>query len=396
MAILDFDKAYELLMQAAKAHDEKMVLPLGDARGYVLAEDLRARRDLPPYDNSALDGYAIKYADEGKKLRIVSPTIFAGVVVEPCLKDGECYKIMTGAKIPSDADTIVRLEDCEADDEYVQIPPKVKKSDGFRARGEECKEGALLIEAGTRLDVSHIALLASQGFGEVCVKTKPRVCVLSSGNELREPGESASSDELYNINSYAMQSLLAQFGFESDYGGIIPDDYDTTVKFFGELKGYDALITSGGVSVGEADFTTKALEQNGFDALFTKVNLKPGKPTTCGTMGRTLVMSMPGNPLSAIINAFLFVIPALRKMEGENKYAHKAQKVPNALPFKLKDARANVVLGTLDEGKFSVTDSGKISSGQVLPLSRSNAISIIMSGKSEVEEGEILEVFRLY
>ncbi|MDR3346067.1 MAG: molybdopterin molybdotransferase MoeA [Campylobacteraceae bacterium] len=396
MAGLNFEEAFEKLINAAKVKNEIKIVPLAQALGKVLAEDIISSRDLPPYNNSALDGYAVRYTERGTRLRINKTTIFAGVSLDACLGKDECYKIMTGAKIPADADTIVRFEDACVEGEFVNIPESLKQNDGFRAKGEECKKGELLVPKGAQINAAHIALFAAVGVACVKVKSSLKICVLSSGNELKEPYEHATPDQLYNINSYALIALLSSFGFEADYGGIIPDDLEKTTRFFHDIKEYDVIISSGGVSVGEADFVKEALKKNGFEAIFTSINLKPGKPTTCGTMGKTIVLSMAGNPLAAILNTFLFAIPCLKKIQGESDFEHKSMEAVNVESFKLKDARANVVMGRLENGKFYVTNKGKINSGEVLPLSKSNAISIVSAGTPLVEKGDIIKVYRIF
>jgi molybdopterin molybdotransferase len=396
MANLDFQDALSKLLNEIEPKNRIKILPLSKACGKVLFEDATALRDMPPYNNSALDGYAVRYEDRGKKLHINPTTIFAGVTTNERLQEGECYKIMTGAKIPLGADTIARFEDVETEGDFVYIPENIKQNDGFRVKGEELQKGTPIIKKGVRLNPSHIALLAAQGISHIKTKSMLKISVLSSGNELKEPYENATNDQFYNVNSYAIIALLKQFGFEADYGGIIPDDLQKTTQFFSDMKEYDAVISSGGVSVGEADFIKEALDKNGFEAVFTSVNLKPGKPTTCGVMDKTIVLCMPGNPLSAILNTFLFAIPCLKKMQGETEFSHKSLQVQNAESFKIKDARANVVLGKLVEGRFYVTNGGKINSGMIEPLSRSDAISIIGKGRTLVEKDEILEVYKLF
>jgi molybdopterin molybdotransferase len=393
---LNFEEALEKVLEITKTTTKTKIVPVVQAIGKILAEDVLCIRDLPPFNNSALDGYAIKYDDVGKLLRVHKTTIFAGVNLKSCLGKDECYKIMTGAKIPDDVDTIVRFENAVLKGSFVQIPQIIKKNDGFRAKGEECKKGETLIEKGTKLNSAHIALLCSQGMSYIKIYGEIKICVISSGNELKEPYENATDDQIYNVNSYALIALLRQFGFEADYGGIIPDDLDKTTKLFADLKNYDVVISSGGISVGEADFVKEALLKNGFEALFESIKLKPGKPTTCGKMGNTIVLSMPGNPLAAFLNTFLFAIPCLKKIEGERDFTHKSIESLNMESFGLKGERANVVLGQLDNGKFYVTNSGKIASSEMLPLSKSNAISIISKNISLVKKDDIIKVYRIF
>lgn len=395
---VSYKEALEKLFQATQeinSSQNKNIRPLLNSIGFVLAEDIYCTRDLPAYNNSALDGYAIKYDDCGKKLKIKEKVLFAGVTTKEILKNGECFKIMTGAKIPDGADTILRFEDTKEINGYVLVPTTIKKGDAFRVKGEECKIGSLLIKKGTKLSTSHITMLSSQGISYVSVYAKIKVLVFSTGNELKEPYELANEDEFYNINSYSIISLLSSFGIKADYGGIIKDDLEVVKKSFHDAKFYDVVLTSGGVSAGEADFIKEALNANGFEPIFTSVKIKPGKPTVAGFMDKTLVVSLPGNPLAAFFNTFALVIPAIKNLNANNSPFHVKIKTKNKKEFRLKDGRTNIVLGFYKNGEFLVTDNGKISSGMVEPLLRSNALAIFDENVNIVSLHEQIDIYLL-
>jgi molybdopterin molybdotransferase len=365
---------------------------LDSAFGRVLSEDLKVVKNTPSFNNSALDGFAFKSKDAGKKLRIVA-TIYAGDEQEEILKEGECYKIMTGAKVPSDADTIVAIEDCEeVSTTSVKVPSSIKKGNALRLKGEELKVGDTLFKKGEKLDFSHIALLASQGIAAVRVYKKLSIAVVSTGNELKEPWEVASEDEIYNANSFGIVSLLKKFGFESSYAGLIPDVFEKTVEFIKDLKRYDVIITTGGISMGEADYLNEAFEKNGLKSFFHGVNVKPGRPTMMGKMDDTFVMAMPGNPLTTLLNVFMLSIPVLLKLQGSREYFHRYIEAKNIKEFKFKPKRSDIVLGELKEAKFLVTRDNKIGSGMLSPLNESDCVAIMGEDKSVAKEGEILKV----
>ncbi|MDR0468061.1 MAG: molybdopterin molybdotransferase MoeA [Campylobacteraceae bacterium] len=390
---VSYKEALEKLSQISNMCEDVVAKPLLSSLGFVLSEDLFCIRNLPPYSNSALDGYAVKYEDRGKKVKIKEEVLFAGVVTKETLKDGECFKIMTGAKIPDGADTIVRFENTKEENGYILIPENIKQGDAFRVKGEECKIGNLLIKKGIKINASHIALLSSQGINDVNVYKKAKVLVLSTGNELKEPCEKANEDELYNTNAYSIISLLKTFDIEADYGGIVKDNIEDIAKTFENAKSYDVILSSGGVSAGEADFTKEALKINGFSPFFTSINLKPGKPTIAGLMGKTLIISLPGNPLAAFLNTYTLAIPAIKVINKESSPFHTSIEAKNAKEFKVNSGRTNIVLGFYENGKFSVTDNGKISSGMVEPLLRSNAIAVLDENVEKIEESEDIGIF---
>jgi len=363
--------------------------------GRVIAKNIICKKNLPSFNNSALDGYALKYEDVGKKLRILE-TIFAGDSKQSKLKKDECYKIMTGAKIPDDADTIVAFEDAQmVGEEFVLIPNTIKKGNAFRKKGEEVAVGEILIQAGTMLNSSHVAYLASQGITRIEVYKKISIAVFSTGNEIKEPWESANEDEIYNVNSSALIALFAEFGFKADYCGVIPDNLEQSKEYFKHMKTYDVLVTTGGISMGEADFVEDALIANGLESLFHGINIKPGRPTMIGKMDKTIVASMPGNPLAAYVNAFLFLIPLLKKLQGDSKYEHKIIKAKMQNELKLKPNRANLVLGNFKDGIFITTLGNRYGSGMITPIVMSNALFISRDEQSLVCDGEEIDIILL-
>lgn len=361
----------------------------------ILAQDITCIKDLPAFNNAAMDGFAFRHSDSGKTLKI-KETVFAGAKVAACLGDDECYKIMTGAQVPDDADTIIPFENCISYDEsQAVIGEKIKKGFAYRVKGEEQKVGNILFKAGEPINSQVIAMLASQGISMITVYKQISVAVFSSGDELREPWERANGDEIYNVNSSSLTALLQEQGICADYCGVIPDNLEASIEYFSRLKKYDALITSGGISMGEADFIEEALIQNGFKTAFHGINIKPGKPTMFGVMDETIVASMPGNPLAAYVNAFLFLIPVLKKLQGDTKVQHQKILAKNAETFSVKSGRSNIVLGSLDDGAFRVCMQNKYGSGMLSPIMQSNAILITDESVDIVEKDAIITVLHL-
>jgi len=392
---LSFIDAYELGLKEALVKKSTQVTLVPNALNATLAQDVVVQKNLPSFDNSAMDGFAFNYENKGKRLTVAA-TIFAGESPTAILNSESCYKIMTGAQVPSDADTIVPIEDCiDVTKESVTIPEAIKQGNAFRPKGEEQRVGNVLFEKGEMITSGHIALLSAQGIMAVTVYKPLSIAVVSTGDEIKEPWEEANEDEIYNANAFAITSLLEKHGFESTYAGSIPDSLEKSISFISELKSYDVIITTGGISMGDADFLEEAFKSNGLEVLFHGIDVKPGRPTMMGLMEDTFVMAMPGNPLTAIVNTFLLSLPILSKMQGNTKHHHSFVYAKNTQSFKARPGRTNVVLGHMHEGKFTVTRNNKYGSGMLTPIVESNALVILNDKISLSEEGDLLKVILL-
>ncbi|WP_457596414.1 molybdopterin molybdotransferase MoeA [Hydrogenimonas sp.] len=386
-SLIPFSEALEKALAHAPVTRKKETVMLGDALGRILAREILCRKNLPAFDNSAMDGFAIRAEDAGKTLPVQGRILAGEIPAEP-LKPGYAYQIMTGAKMPEGADTVIPIEACEVTDGGVRIPEAVTKGANYRHKGEESRVGERLIEKGTRLDFSHIAMLSAQGIVAVEVYAPLRIAVLSSGDEIKEPWEEAGENEIYNANALGITALLRRHGFSPHYAGALPDDLSRSVDAIADLRGYDAIITTGGISMGEADYLKEAFVRNGLEPLFHGVDVKPGKPTMMGRMGETFVMAMPGNPLTTLVNTFLLCVPILTKMQGATACHFAPVLAPNAEPFKMKPTRANIVLGRLEAGRFVATRGNKVGSGMLSPLMESSGVALFCAGTPAPEAGE--------
>jgi len=396
LEIHTFNNALQMALACVTGTTKREIVMLDAALGHIAASDIICQKNLPSFDNSAMDGFALRVEDAGKQLRIVA-TIFAGDTPEAILEEGCCYKIMTGAQVPSDADTIVPIEDCtEVTPQSVVVPEGLKQGSALRRKGEEQTKGTVLIQAGERLDFSHIAMLSAQGIVAVEVYTPLSIAVVSTGDEIREPWQEASEDEIYNANAFGITALLKKHGFAPAYVGSIPDDLSESIAFIKELKCYDVIISTGGISMGDADFLEEAFVANGLETIFHGVNVKPGRPTMMGKIagedGKTFVMAMPGNPMTTLLNIFLLSIPVLRKLQGDSSPEHATIQAPISQALRFKPTRTNLVLGQMREGVFHVTRDNKIGSGMLTPLMESNAVAVFGEGVATVAEGEAVEV----
>ena len=365
---------------------------LKDAIGEFLAEDIIAKRDAPVFSNSAMDGFGFKKSGN-KKLKVIK-TIYAGDKYKDFeIKDDECVKIMTGARVPKEIDTIIPIEQCiEVNDNYIVIPD-IKKGANIRLKGEEITKGEILLKKGEEITPEVIALLSSQGIINVKTFVKPKIAILSTGNELKEPWQEADEEEIYNVNSHALKALLNKNNFEADLIGIIPDTLEETVKFIQILKDrYDVIVTTGGISFGDADFIYEAFLKNNLKSFFRGIMVKPGRPTMVGIMDKTFVFALPGNPLSSYLNAFALMIPALRKMSGANKYFYNYVYAKNNSEFKLNPKKDHTILGKFECGEWKVYKNYKYGSGMVSALSNSNSLVISSAKKAIIKKNELLKI----
>lgn len=380
------------LEKQIKALDEFELVSLEYAKGRFLYEDLKARKDLPSFDNAALDGYAFNYADKDEPLSIKG-TIFAGDTHSYELGKNECYKIMTGAKMPKNADTILMLEDEKLQNQKLIISKEIKQNNAHRYRGEELKKDELILKKGEYLTAAKIALLSSQGLYKIKVFRKIKIGIFSSGDELKEAWEFCSDENIYNVNALALNALFSESHCEVSYLGIIKDDFISTKNSL-EKQNFDLLLCSGGASVGEADFMENALISLEFKALFKGIKARPARPTKLYEKNEKYVLILPGNPMAAYLACFIFGLKILRLLCGNSDNELKIfAKMGKTL--KLKSGRNNFILGNLKEGLFYPTNDNRFGSGMIKPLIQSQFLLISNENQAELKEGEELNLILL-
>ncbi|MBJ6762499.1 molybdopterin molybdotransferase MoeA [Myxococcaceae bacterium JPH2] len=296
-------------------------VPLDDALGRALAEDVVARRTLPPWHNSAMDGYAVRAADLARPLPVrlsVGETVYAGHVPTRAIHAGECARIMTGAPLPPGTDAVVMREKTRTapgPGDAVDILEAVTAGTFVRPQGEEARAGEVLLPRGTPLGIPELGLLWAQGLGAAWVPRRPRVAILSTGDELCRPDEPPEG-RIVDTNAPALALAVRRAGGVPSLLGIARDTRADVEAALARAVGFDVVLTSAGVSVGERDFVKDALEALGVERRFWRVAIKPGKPLLVGTRGATLFLGLPGNPTSSLVTFELFVRPALRRMLG--------------------------------------------------------------------------------
>ncbi|WP_374981885.1 gephyrin-like molybdotransferase Glp [Pseudomonas solani] len=329
---------------------EQEEVALADADGRVLAEPLVAGLDLPPWDNSAMDGYALRLADWSSEPLVVSQRIQAGSAPGP-LQPGTCARIFTGAPLPEGADTVEMQENAEVlDDGRVRFIEPMSARQNVRPKGQETRSGETVLDAGTLLGPIEMGLAATLGAARLQVRRRPRVAVLSTGDELVAPGQPLGPGQIYNSNRTLLIAWLRRLGCEVVDGGILADDLELTRKALGELTGVDLILSTGGVSVGEADFLGLALREAGELALW-KLAIKPGKPLTFGHFQGVPVIGLPGNPASTLVTFGLLTRPYLLRRLGVDKVAPLGFPVPAGFTWSKPGNRREYLRARLENGR---------------------------------------------
>jgi len=332
------DEAIAALMAFAPPAPPTVRVDLESALGRILAEDIHSPIDLPLWDNSAMDGYALRSADTGEvgtRLKIAG-IIAAGEAAQSELQPGQAVRIFTGAPLPPGADSVIAQEDCEVEGDGLQVP-QVAHGSHVRRRGEELCEGDELLGIGQKLRAQDLGLLASVGVDHVNVYRPLRVCLLSSGDELREPGESLAPGQIYNANRFSVGALLRGWGMEvHDYGVLDDDPIATREALRHAASGWDILISSGGVSVGDRDYLKEAVRELGELHLW-KLKMQPGKPLAFGSIAGKPWIGLPGNPAAALVTALIVARPFLWRAQGRSA----VDTLPVSLPAGFNWSTAN-------------------------------------------------------
>jgi molybdopterin molybdotransferase len=323
--LMPLEEMERLIAERITPVKETETVPLGAARGRVLAADLVAPVSLPPFDNSAVDGYAVRHADlnaSGDTALKVAGRLQAGQNAAGRVEKGEAVRIFTGAPMPAGADTVFMQEDVQADDGTVTVPSGLKPGANRRLAGEDMRQGAVALAAGTLLDAPQIALAAALGIVELTVRRRLRVAIFSTGNEVVEPGAARAAAAIFDANRYLLAQLLARLGIEVTDLGILPDRLDRLTSAIGDAgKEHDLVITSGGVSTGEADYVRDAVEKIG-KLVFWRIGIKPGRPVSMAKLPGSRVgegaafVGLPGNPVAVFVTFVRVVRPLLLRLAG--------------------------------------------------------------------------------
>ncbi|MFA5370769.1 MAG: gephyrin-like molybdotransferase Glp [Sideroxydans sp.] len=396
MKFLAVTDAQRIVLETAQRLGSERVR-LEQSIGRVLAADIVANRDLPPYAVSAMDGFALRSADVVQipaTLEIIED-IKAGDLPQHTLQAGQCARIMTGAPLPAGADAVLRMEDTkELSAVSVEIRESVKAGHDVRPRGENMTVGQVVLTTGTEITPGVIGILATVKAAEVEVFCRPRVAILSTGNELEGMDEPVDVNRIPESNSYALMGQMQMLGLAPALLGIARDDEVETERCLTRGLAYDVLLVSGGSSVGVHDLVRPALEKLGVEMKFWRVAMKPGHPLAFGAKGRTLVFGLPGNPVSSMVCVEEFVVPALRQMMGNRQLFRRTVSARLGRAIKHKPGRTEFVRVQLQrEGADCVVnDTGNQSSGVLLSMAQAEGLLVVPAESAGLAAGGAVSV----
>ena len=395
---LSADAALEQIKSGAVRIKGIEKIAIRAALNRILAEDIRSHINVPTGTNSAMDGYAVNSADipSGASAELnVLGTAWAGKPFDGKLTAGSCVRIMTGAIMPDGADTVIIQEDVQVTAAGIIIDGATRKGDNVRQAGEDIAAGDLILTRGRRLNPADIGLIASLGIAEVCVVRRLRVAFFSTGDELRSIGEPLSDGAIYDSNRYTLYGMLERMGADIIDMGVIKDDRDDLEQAFSTAAANaDVLITSGGVSVGEADYIKEILAKLG-KVDFWKVAIKPGRPLAFGQVGSAVFFGLPGNPVSVMVTFYEFVQPALRKMIGEDNAGILSLRARCDSRLKKRPGRVEYQRGILQkdqDGNLVVVKTGAQGSGILRSMSQANCFIILPIDSAGVEPGAFVDI----
>jgi molybdopterin molybdotransferase len=352
-SLLDIDAARRMIFERVKPVDGIEPVPLRRALGRTLAHDITAPIAVPGFDNSAVDGYAVRFDDldpaSDTVLRCVD-RIAAGHDPTAALTAGLAARIFTGAVLPKGADVVIMQEDCRRDGDHVTIRPGIKRGANTRRAGEDVAPGSLALAAGRRLGPAELGLLAALGLAQVPVRRRLSVALLSTGDEVREPGEPLAGRQIYDANRFILAGMLDRLGVEVTDRGIVPDDPASLGETLQQAAAEsDLIVTSGGVSTGEEDHIRSAIANHG-SLYFWRLAIKPGRPVAMGQIGATPLAGLPGNPVAALLTFALVARPMIEALSGTTPHVARRFRVVSDFSYSKKMGRREYVRVSLDEG----------------------------------------------
>lgn len=360
--------------------------PLQEVLGFALFEDILAPFDMPAFDNSAMDGYAL--CGLHLEYKIVGE-IAAGDVKEIPLQDGEAVRIFTGAKVPASAAAIMMQEKTKVQGDLLFLDEMPKAGQSIRKKGAELQKGQLVLQKGHVLNSSSLGLIGSLGLDKVKVFSKPKIHMITTGNELVKPGQPKQEGQIYESNSYAIAGALEQFGFQCAQQQQVKDDFEETKKSIQKSMGTcDVLIVSGGISVGDYDFVKQALEETGVQELFYKVFQKPGKPLYFGERGNQFVFALPGNPASSLTCFYIYVLPLLQKWSGHKDLGLPWYEFPLQHAYENRFDRPSFLKARLTTDGVEILDGQ--GSSMIQSMALGNALTFVELGQ-KFKKGDLIK-----
>ena len=408
MTLLPVKDALERILSSFQTL-EKTTIPLNETVGRVLAENIRAKMDLPLFDNSSMDGFALLAADVTQAgattpitLEVVDD-IPAGKMPTKHLKSGEAARIMTGAPLPAGADAVVPVEETDFNNRTpgTPLPEKVKifkaanLGANIRKRGDDIQRGQSILPRGQRLRAQDLGMLAMLGIAQVPVYRKPRVALLSSGDELLSVDEALSDGKIYDVNTYTLRAMLKSAGCEIIPLGVAADTPESVKTALDKAKDADLILSSAGVSMGSFDYIKAVIEEKG-KLNFWRINMRPGKPLTFGNYKNIPFIGLAGNPVSAFVGFMVFVLPVIEKMLGRTRQAQSRAQARLTEPIR-SDGRESYLRAQIHRknGQLYAELTGHQGSGNLFSMVQANALLIIPAGVKSLEKGAKVEAWLL-
>ena len=391
------EQARQLIQQFLSPVTELQTIKVQEAFHRTLAADVLSPMNVPPHDYSSMDGYAVRHAGltgSTNKLKKIG-TSFAGHAFEGKVEAGECVRIMTGAMIPTGSDSVVMQEQVKVDGDEIEISSGHKRGQNIRLVGEDIMKDAVVLARGKQLGAAEMGLLASLGFAEISVYRKLKIAIFSTGDELVQPGNALASGQIYDSNRFTLIGLLTELGADFiDMGNIRDDKESIRAALLKASSESDVIITSGGASVGEADYIKALLDEIG-EVVFWKLAMKPGRPLAYGKIGACHFFGLPGNPVAVMVTFLQFVRNALWVLMGQNpKPAFSFQAICTT-PIKKAAGRTEFQRGILTQsadGLWEVQTTGEQGSGILSSMSRANCFIVLPVEQGNVEKGSVVKI----
>ncbi len=393
------DKALEIILKHTPTL-EKERIPLLASTGRVLGNDIVANISIPPFDNSAMDGYAL-HALDSRDATASSPVFLpirgeiqagGGLQAYP-LEKGTAVRIMTGAPVPPSADSVIQFEDTEESEGSVKLFRRVAPGENIRRAGEDIRPGQRVLEIGVRLRAADVGLLASLNHQEIEAYRMPKVAIISTGDEIADPGEEMRPGQIRNSNAYTLMSEISRYAIPV-YLGIARDNRDATRELFLKAMDCDAVITTGGVSMGRYDFVKDVMHDMGIEIFIENILMKPGKPCVFGKRKQTLFFGLPGNPVSTLVSFIQFVRPALLRLMGAARISKPVVKARLLEDIRKKAGRTHYIRGyfSLQNGEWHVTSTGPQGSGILRSMSEANCLIILPQEMTKAGMGDLVDI----
>ena len=391
--MITVENALKLIDNTVVKTSETEVIDVINSYGYILATDTYSPINMPPFRQSAMDGYALHLGEVNAYS--LKGEVKAGDNANPILNPGEAIRIFTGAPVPDTADTVVMQEKVKTNgDDSITIEIEAKKGSNIRAAGEQIKEGELALSTGTKITSAAIGFLSTLGITKINVYKKPSIAIVVTGNELVNPGENLKYGEIYESNAVTLKITLESLGFNHIALHRVKDDYNKTHNLLKEcIEKNDMVIISGGISVGDYDFVGKALAALDVEQIFYKVKQKPGKPLFFGKKNTTTIFALPGNPASALSCFYMYVVPALRKFIGYSDYFLEKEFIKSNTSYEKNEDRVHLLKAFIK--KDTVTILNGQASSMIHSFALANALVYLPGSCKKVQKGEKVEVIRL-